>query len=277
MHPVRRLLTAITVALSLTARAQGAPQQDPVAEGRRRIETALKLRTPEAALRAQLVSLGIADPQLADGLNFYRKELARLERLEALKSVIRPGNAPVRGGAAAPVTIIEVSDFECPYCARVQPTLLQLEREYPGKLRTAFKFYPLPSHNYARPAAAAARAAQRQGRFWEMHDYLFAHQAELEKLAGAGFSAAAAALSLDGARFSADYRSLLNDQSGVDADIAETQKWLVEATPTFFINGQMLAGAKPIAEFKKIIDEALAAKPAPGKPGGKPGKAQPKA
>ena len=166
----------------------------------------------------------------------------------------------MKGAPVAPVTIIEVSDFECPFCARVQPTLQQLEKAYAGKLRIAFKYYPLPSHMHARPAAAAAQAAQRQGKFWEMHDYLFAHQAELEKLDPAGFAPAAVALGLNRDRFNADYQALLKDPSALEADIAETKKWLVDATPTFFINGEMLAGAKPLAEFKRRVEDALAEK-----------------
>jgi protein-disulfide isomerase len=273
MKQLRLCLAACALALVLPARAQSAPAADAQVEGRKRIEAALQQRAPEAALRTQLVALGIAEPTLGDALAYYRKELERRQTLDAVKPSILPGNAPVKGGAAAPVTIIEVSDFECPFCARVQPTLLQLEKDYAGKLRIAFKFFPLPSHTHARPAAAAAQAARRQGKFWEMHDYLFAHQTELEKLEAAGFAAAAADLGLSATRFSADYQALLKDQSAVEADITETKRWLVDATPAFFINGESLLGAKPIAEFKRLIDAALAAKPAPAakkKPGTKP-------
>lgn len=256
------LLIFLLGALAPAAWAQSAPSADAQSEARRCIETALQQRTPEAQLRGQLAGLGITDPSLSDALNYYRKELTRRETLDAVKPGIQPGKAPVKGSPAAPVTIIEVSDFECPFCGKVQPTLQQLEREYPGKLRIAFKHFPLPNHKQARPAAAAAQAAQRQGKFWEMHDYLFARQTDLEQLFADDFAAAAAALKLSPDRFKADYQALLKDQSAIEADIAEAKKWLVDSTPAFFINGEPLVGAKPAAAFKKLIDAALAAPPA---------------
>ena len=252
-------LLLLVFGFALAAGAHSAAAADAQVEGRRRIETALQQRAPEAELRTQLVALGITDPSLTDALTYYRKELVKRQTLDALKPAILPGRAPMKGSPTAPVTLIEVSDFECPYCGRVQPTLQQLEKDYAGKLRIAFKFFPLASHPRARPAAA--QAAQRQGKFWEMHDYLVAHQADLEKLSDAGFAPAAGALGLKQTRFSADYQALLKDQTAVEADIAETKKWLVDATPTFFINGDVLTGAKPLAEFKRMIDAALTAQP----------------
>lgn len=260
------LLIFLLGALTLAASAQSAPAADALAEGRKRIETALQQKTPEAELRKQLVALGITDPSLSNALTYYRNELVNRQTRDAVKPSIQPGQAPVKGAAGAPVTIIEVSDFECPYCAKVQPTLKQLEQDYPGKLRFAFKHFPLPNHKQARPAVAAAQAAQRQGKFWEMHDYLFAHQPELKKLSAAGFAPAAAALGLSPDRFKTDYLALLKDQFAIEADIAEAKKWRVDGTPAFFINGEPLVGAKPAAEFKKLIDAALAAPPAAKKP-----------
>src|SRR5581483_2482422 len=91
------------------------------------------------------------------------------------------GDAPVKGPRDAPVTLLEFSDFQCPFCGRVGPTLKQLEDEYKGKLRIAFKNRPLPFHQNAQLAAEAALAAGDQGKFWEMHDKLFANQQALER------------------------------------------------------------------------------------------------
>src|SRR5262249_34749660 len=86
------------------------------------------------------------------------------------------GDSPIMGSVKAPVTIVEFSDFQCPFCSKVVPTVKQIEQEFKGKVRVAFKQLPLPFHNNAQLAAEAALAAQEQGKFWEMHDKMFAHQ-----------------------------------------------------------------------------------------------------
>ncbi len=89
------------------------------------------------------------------------------------------GNAPIRGPKNAPITVVLFSDFQCPFCSRVEPAITELEKAYPGKVRVAWKNYPLPFHNNAKPAAEAALAANEQGKFWEMHDILFKNQQAL--------------------------------------------------------------------------------------------------
>ena len=93
---------------------------------------------------------------------------------EAIKVPLN--NAPVKGKSDAPITIVEFSDFECPFCKRVNPTLAQVQKEYGDKVRIAFRHHPLPFHKNAMSAAKASLAANEQGKFWEMHDLLFEQQ-----------------------------------------------------------------------------------------------------
>ncbi len=163
------------------------------------------------------------------------------------------GNAPVKGPNNAPVTIVAFSDFECPFCSRVLPTLKQLEDEYGGKIKVAFKNQPLPFHANAKLAAAAALAAHEQGKFWEMHDKLFANQraldrASLEKYAQElGLNMDKFKAALDQGKFSAQ----------IEADMAQASSLGANGTPTFFINGRTLIGAVPVDAFKRVIDEEL--------------------
>ena len=163
------------------------------------------------------------------------------------------GNAPVKGPKSAPITIVAFSDFECPFCSRVLPTLKQIEEQYGNKVKVAFKNQPLPFHANAKPAAAAALAAHEQGKFWEMHDKLFANQRALDR---ASLEKYAQELGLNVAKFKAALDSgKFNEQ--IDADAAEGQRLGASGTPTFFINGRTLVGAQPLEAFKRVIDEEL--------------------
>jgi protein-disulfide isomerase len=166
---------------------------------------------------------------------------------------IQLGSAPVRGPANAPITLVAFSDFECPFCSRVVPTLKQLEEEYKGKIRVAFKHQPLGFHANAKPAAMASMAANEQGKFWEYHDKLFANQKALDR---ASLEKYAQELGLDMGRFKAALDSNKYDAL-VSADMAEAGRVGVEGTPTFFVNGRKLVGAVPADAFKQLIDEEL--------------------
>jgi protein-disulfide isomerase len=163
------------------------------------------------------------------------------------------GNAPVKGAKNAPVTIVAFSDFECPFCSRVVPTLKQIEEQYQGKVKVAFKNQPLSFHANAKPAAAAALAAHEQGKFWEMHDKLFANQRALDR---ASLEKYAQELGLNVGKFKAALDSgKFNAQ--IEADSAEGTRLGANGTPTFFINGRTLVGAQPFEAFKRVIDEEL--------------------
>ncbi len=161
--------------------------------------------------------------------------------------------APVMGPKNAPVTIVAFSDFQCPFCSRVVPTLHDLEKQYEGKIKVVFKHQPLPFHNNAKIAAAASMAANEQGKFWEMHDKLFANQQALDR---GNLERYAQELGLDMGKFKAALDSNKYD-AYIQADSAEGMRVGANGTPTFFINGRQLVGAQPIDAFKNVIDDEL--------------------
>jgi len=152
------------------------------------------------------------------------------------KPALEPGmeGVPVRGAPMAPVTIVEFSDFQCPYCGRAHPELSRTVAQGEGKVKLVFKHYPLSGHSRALPAALAAEAAGRQGKFWEMADLLFENQTALEDGDLLGY---AQQLGLDMDRFKADMASD-EVRARIDADRAEGAKLGVSATPTLFIGGR---------------------------------------
>ncbi len=174
---------------------------------------------------------------------------------EAAKVVtdINVTGAPVLGPKNAPVTIVAFSDFQCPFCGRVIPTLKEIEKTYEGKVKVIFKNQPLPFHNNARPAAMAAMAANEQGKFWEMHDKLFANQQNLDR---ASLEKYASELQLDMGKFKAALDSNKFD-AYITADANEGTRVGANGTPTFFINGRQVVGAQPIEQFKSVIDDEL--------------------
>jgi protein-disulfide isomerase len=163
--------------------------------------------------------------------------------------------APGLGPESAQIQIVEWSDFQCPFCGRVWPTLQQVQREYGDRVRIVFKHLPLRIHPKAPAAHAAAEAAHRQGRFWDMHNRIFANQAEL---APEKYEAYAQEIGLDLERFKKDVASAEVKQR-IDADARQAEQFGISGTPSFFINGRYLSGAQPYEEFKKRIDAELAA------------------
>jgi protein-disulfide isomerase len=163
------------------------------------------------------------------------------------------GDSPVRGPAKAEVTIVEYSDFQCPFCARVVPTLNQIQETYGERVNIVYKHLPLRIHPEAPGAAAAAEAAGMQGKFWEMHDKIFAGQRELSD---AKYVEWAQQLGLDVERFDRDRKSEAV-RARIAKDEEEANRFGVSGTPAFFINGRFLSGAQPFDAFKRVIDEEL--------------------
>jgi protein-disulfide isomerase len=178
---------------------------------------------------------------------------------------VQPGTSPAKGPKSAPLTVIVFSDFQCPFCQRVEPTLTQMEKEYEGKIRMVWKNYPLPFHQNAMPAAEAALAADAQGKFWPMHDKLFANNTALDR---PNLEKYAQELGLNMAKFKADLDSG-KFKGVIEAEAKEGSALGVTGTPAVFINGRKISGAYPFDTFKKIADEELAKKP--GKPAKKRG------
>ncbi|MCE9573334.1 MAG: DsbA family protein [Deltaproteobacteria bacterium] len=165
---------------------------------------------------------------------------------------IATGDGPHRGPDAAPITIVEWSDFSCRYCNRVNPTLEQLDRLYPGKVRWFYRHFPLDPDTTL--AAEASLAAAAQGRFWPMHARLFAVHGQVDRPA---VELIAADLGLDLNRF----RAALDTgayRAQVRADYEAAVALGVRSTPTFFINGRPVSGSLPLREFARIVDQELA-------------------
>lgn len=164
---------------------------------------------------------------------------------------------PVEGPNNAKVTIIEFSDFQCPFCGRFyQQTLPQIEEQYikTGKIKLVFRDFPLSFHQYAQKASEASECADEQGKFWEYHDKLFENQQALDV---ASLKQYAIDLGLDTEKFNS---CLDNGEmtAEVQKDFQDGQSYGVSGTPTFFINGQKIVGAQPFSTFKRVIDAGLA-------------------
>lgn len=182
-----------------------------------------------------------------------RKAQMAIEQQFKNPTVVPVGGSPVKGPKDAPITIIEFSDFQCPYCSRANNTVEEVLKKYPGKVRVAFKNLPLPFHEEAKPAAAAALAAGEQGKFWEMHDALFENQRSLN---ADFYKATAEKLGLDVQKFLADMKSD-KVQKQIEEDMELASKNGITGTPGFFINGVQLKGAQPLPAFEKVIDRWL--------------------
>ena len=166
---------------------------------------------------------------------------------------VKPGDAPSRGAPNAPLVLVVFSDFQCPFCKRVEPTLAEIEKHYAGKVRVVWKNFPLPFHDNAEPAAEAAMAADAQGKFWEMHDRLFDNNTALDRESLENY---AAAIGLDLPRFRADLDAG-RYKARIEADKQEGSELGVVGTPAVFINGRKIAGAYPVETFQKIADAEL--------------------
>jgi protein-disulfide isomerase len=162
--------------------------------------------------------------------------------------------APVQGPTSAPITIVEFSDFQCPFCSRLLPTLDQVKKKYGDKVKIVFRQYPLPMHQNAPKAAEASLCANDQGKFWEMHDAMFADQ---QGLAVDGLKAKATKI----AGLKADqFNSCLDSgkhAEEVKKDMAAGSAAGVNGTPAMFVNGRFINGAVPFEDVSKVIEDEL--------------------
>jgi protein-disulfide isomerase len=206
----------------------------------------------------QQIKAGLGQQRQNERRTAFARELkAKYEvklLLEPYRVAIETGSAPARGNPKAPVTIVEFSDFQCPYCVRARPTVKKVREEYGDKVRFVFRHFPLDFHAQAQKAGEAAACADEQGKFWEMHDLLWENTSKLQV---ADLKAHAATLGLDGTVFAAcldsgRYASL------VESDLAAGQGYGVSGTPAFFVNGRPLVGAQPFETFEQVIDDELA-------------------
>ena len=182
---------------------------------------------------------------------------ARAERAEEdydKTYTIAVADSPLRGKADAAVTIVEFSDFQCPFCARSNPIVEGVLAKYPGQVNYVYKHFPLPFHAAARPAALASMAAQEQGKFWEMHDTLFANQATLDPSKLEEYAKQAG---LDVARYKKDLEAKKADyEKRVEADLALGQIVDVRGTPSLYVGGKKVR-VRTVEGMAAMIDEQL--------------------
>ena len=162
---------------------------------------------------------------------------------------------PVLGAERAPVTVVVFADFECPHCKQEAPLIREAVQQFRGRAKLVFKHFPLQAHPRAKPAAAAAEAAHRQGKFWEMHDIIFANQDALDDGDLVGY---AAKIGLDVAKFKADYKAAAQLEA-VDKDRADGDEAGVDGTPAVFVNGRRANGRYALfgGSITGWIDDAL--------------------
>ena len=198
-------------------------------------------------------------------MKHYRAGLADLRRKWKVKLNLGPplfvlelddGSAPTKGSTKAAVTIVEFSDFECPFCRSVQNTLREVVASYPNDVRIVFKHLPLEGHQNSLPAARAAYCAAEQDRFWQFHDALFTEQ----NLAPTGFVKIATELGLGMPKFQACLKSE-QSRAAIVKDLETARLYRIESTPSFLINGKLFSGALSFADFQKIIEQELSQRP----------------
>jgi protein-disulfide isomerase len=208
--------------------------------------------TPIDGLYAALVSGGLdhanvqAQPQGPQGPQPAQPDPNQVYKIEL-------GSAPQLGPADAKVTLVLFSDFQCPFCGRLEPTLAALRAKYPSDLRIVWKQFPLPFHPNAGPAAEVAAEANAEGKFWAVHDELFKQQANLDRT---HLMQIAADNGLDATKVGAAIDSKTYDAQ-IQADIKQGQQFGVQGTPSFFINGKFVVGALPVEQLQPKIDQAI--------------------
>lgn len=225
-------------------KSKNIPKQHINPQVKTRVKEFLKIEKKKDAVEDWLANKTKKDPIIV-----------YLQKPERPKFNVIVGDAPIMGSDKAAVTIIEYSDFQCPFCKKASETIGQLKKKYGSKVRVAFKHFPLPFHNFANKAAEASLCAHEQNKdkFWKLHDWMFANQS---KLAVGELKKAAKSSGLDSKKFdncldSGKY------EAKIEADIKEGKQVGVKSTPTFFVNGKLISGAQPMDVFEEVIAEEL--------------------
>jgi protein-disulfide isomerase/Skp family chaperone for outer membrane proteins len=210
------------------------------------VETALEIRN-------YLMQQG-QNAAFANFITKLRKDYGYKSLLEPVRAKVETQGHPSKGPAAAPVTIVEFSDFECPYCSGLFPTLRRVEETYKDKIRIVYRQFPLNNlHPHAQKAAEASLCANDQNKFWQLHDAMFIDQ---KNLTVEDLKAKAAKLSLDSSAFatcldSGKHANVVRDS------VNEASKLGIDGTPAMFINGRYLGGNQPYDAIAKVIDDEL--------------------
>jgi protein-disulfide isomerase len=198
---------------------------------------------------ARILRQQTAQPQLVAYYEGLKKErgvkLMLAPYLPPKKDVEAKG--PSKGEKGAPITIVEFSDYQCPFCVRAEPTVTELLKAYPGKILLVYRDFPLPIHPLAPKAAEASHCAEDQGKYWEMHDGAL----EVDNLKKLAREVGLKGEDFDKCLDSGQKKALVDEHTNAGKALGVT------GTPAFFINGHLLSGALPLDEFKAIIDSEL--------------------
>jgi protein-disulfide isomerase len=220
-----------------------------------------QIKAEEAQVREQIRSylqnqkLQTRREAFLESLRSQAKVVVNLKPPPVLRVDVKSDGAPFKGKANAPVTIVEFTDFHCPFCKAALPTLTQIESRYGDKVRIVFRDFPIDSlHPGARKGHEAARCANEQGKFWPYHDKLFANA---PKASPEDLKTYAKEVGLNVAAFEKCFSSGKH-QGAVQKDVEEGNRVGVTGTPAFFINGRMVSGAQPLDAFARVIDDELA-------------------
>jgi protein-disulfide isomerase len=219
---------------------------------------AARLSRDPAEARKQVIE-SLRAQKVAERTLQYRAELLEHAKFEMRMTPPRASIAiaatdPVRVESAAPVTLVEFSDFQCPYCGRSQQTLHELQKQYARGVRLVFKQFPLQQiHENARMAAEASLCARDQGKFWQMHDWMFENPGKLSRDA---VVAAAPSLGIDAAPLGKCMDEHLH-AGDIDRDLALGEQIGVNGTPSFYINGRLLTSGNSLDNFREVINEEL--------------------
>jgi protein-disulfide isomerase len=218
-----------------------------------------KTNRPLSEVKSQLRE-SLKQAKMQEARQDYVKKLRAEANVVVLLSAPRVNvdydPARVRGNPKAPVMMVEFSDYQCPYCRQVEPTVKRLLAKYGAKLSLAYRDYPLrANHSQAEIAAEASRCALEQGKFWEYHDQLLGGD-KLDKDSLIGY---ARNVGMDDQQFGSCLSSE-KYKAAIDKDLAEGGKAGVDGTPGFFINGIAASGAQQQQAFEQIIDDELSRK-----------------
>jgi len=211
------------------------------------------------AMKPQLEQM-VVQRKTENQLARYQRELFKKYNVALIglqpvrKEVKIPADAPVMGAADAPVTIVEFTDYQCPYCQRAQQYVDRVMDTYKGKVRLVYQEFPLDFHPQAKPAGRAARCAGEQGKFWEMHTGLLRTPGALDE---ADLKGRAAKLGVDAKAFGECIASNKYDPV-IQKSVENGRSIGVSGTPTFFLNGRSFSGAQPFEVFERMIEEELA-------------------
>jgi len=204
-------------------------------------------------IRKVLTERGRAERRAAFQQKLRQKAKVRVSLEAPRTDVPVPASAPALGPSGAPVTIVQFTDYQCPFCHRAQATIDKVMSAYTGKVQLVHRDFPLDNHPQAFPAARAARCAGEQGRFWDLHRNLMTVPGPMDE---ADLQSRAASLKLDPGAFVTCLSSGRHD-AAIRESVEAGARAGVEGTPAYFVNGRMISGARPFETFREVIEAEL--------------------